>query len=607
MDGKEILAHQVRDDPSMGDLLYWGGSLKGRFTIKSAIKIIRGDDDAPADGSWELVWNLRVLQRVKVLLWLILHDRLMHNVNRFKRDLTNDPKCKVCPEHDETMAHVLRDCRAAREIWKQERNEMSPEIWPSYFALAIWWIWKWRCNVAFDKGDENPIDIRTFLLARFEETWRVLGDGEQNPNATSGQRVEALIRWLAPPVGPMYYKGLYHLFYQYNPWGSTWGNIVWAHSVSRDLINWEALEPALHESKPFDINGVWSGSATILPGNRPVILYTGLTATSVQVQNVAIPANLSDPYLRKWVKSNYNPIITPTSDVNTSLFRDLTTAWWSQGYWHIVVGSRRKHRGMAYLYKSRDFKKWTKAKHPLHSAPNTGMWECPDFFPVSTRGKNGLDTSTTGSNVKHVLKVSLDVTRFEYYTIGKYDANKGRYVPDNAKIDGWNGLRFDYDITALKGWAGIQAIPRSIWLDPKGKQLVQWPVEEVERLRANKVELNNRPLKSGNRFEIKGITTVQADVEVTFKIPNLEKADIFNSNWVDPQDLCIQMGSNVRGNNRDIVYDGGGSYGIVETAFCAEAKACLGALTWALAKGFKRIAMYTDCAALVVGVILLFL
>ncbi|XP_021765134.1 beta-fructofuranosidase, insoluble isoenzyme 1-like isoform X1 [Chenopodium quinoa] len=374
----------------------------------------------------------------------------------------------------------------------------------------------------------------------------------------------------------MYYKGLYHLFYQYNPWGSTWGNIVWAHSVSGDLINWEALEPAIHESKPFDINGVWSGSATILPGNRPVILYTGLTATSVQVQNVAIPANLSDPYLRKWVKPDYNPIITPTSDVNTSLFRDPTTAWWSQGHWHIVVGSRRKHRGVAYLYKSRDFKKWTKAKHPLHSAPNTGMWECPDFFPVSTRSKNGLDTSTTGSNVKHVLKVSLDVTRFEYYTIGKYDANKDQYYPDNAKIDGWNGLRFDYgnfyasktffdsqkgrrilwgwsneswtpDITALKGWAGIQAIPRSIWLDPKGKQLVQWPVEEVERLRANKVELNNRQLKPGNRFEIKGITPVQADVEVIFKIPNLEKADTFDSNWVDPQDLCIQIGSNVRG------------------------------------------------------------
>uniref|UniRef100_A0A803M4I5 RNase H type-1 domain-containing protein n=1 Tax=Chenopodium quinoa TaxID=63459 RepID=A0A803M4I5_CHEQI len=61
----------------------------------------------------------------------------------------------------------------------------------------------------------------------------------------------------------------------------------------------------------------------------------------------------------------------------------------------------------------------------------------------------------------------------------------------------------------------------------------------------------------------------------------------------------MRIGWVFAGNNMDIVYEGGGSYGIAETTFCAEAKACLGALTWALAKGFKRIAMYTDCAALI--------
>ncbi|XP_021843022.2 beta-fructofuranosidase, insoluble isoenzyme 1 [Spinacia oleracea] len=374
----------------------------------------------------------------------------------------------------------------------------------------------------------------------------------------------------------MMYKGLYHLFYQYNPWGSIWGNIVWAHSVSKDLINWKALEPAIHGSEPFDINGVWSGSATILPGNRPAILYTGITANNVQVQNVAFPANLSDPYLQKWVKPVYNPIITPGPEMNISTFRDPTTAWWSGGHWNILVGSRRKHRGLVYLYRSRDFKTWTKAKHPLHSVSKTGMWECPDFFPVPTQGKHGLDTSTMGSNVKHVLKVSLDITRYEYYTIGKYDPIINRYFPDNAEIDGWNGLRYDYgnfyasktffdsekgrrilwgwsneswtpDVSAVKGWAGVQAIPRLLWLDPSGKQLLQWPVEEVERLRGNKVELKYHHLKPGNKFEIKGITPAQADIEVVFEIPSIEKAEVFDPKWVDPQDLCIRMGSSNRG------------------------------------------------------------
>ena len=77
-------------------------------------------------------------------------------------------------------------------------------------------------------------------------------------------------------AGPMYYKGLYHLFYQYNPKVVVWGNIVWAHSVSTDLIDWVALEPGIYPSKPFDVNGCWSGSATVLPSGVPVIMYTGI-------------------------------------------------------------------------------------------------------------------------------------------------------------------------------------------------------------------------------------------------------------------------------------------------------------------------------------------
>lgn len=243
----------------------------------------------------------------------------------------------------------------------------------------------------------------------------------------------------------MYFKGIYHLFYQYNPKGAVWGNIVWAHSFSRDLINWKALPHALSPSKPFDINGCWSGSATILPGGRPVIMYTGIDPHNRQVQNYAVPANLSDPYLRDWVKPDFNPVVDPDSGVNASAFRDPTTGWRGKsGHWRTVIGSRRGSRGMAYLYRSRDFVKWTRAKHPLHSVANTGMWECPDFYPVPLTGKRGLDTSVSGGGVKHVLKVSLDLTRYDYYTVGKYLENKDRYVPDNTSPDGWLGLRYDY-------------------------------------------------------------------------------------------------------------------------------------------------------------------
>ena len=63
---------------------------------------------------------------------------------------------------------------------------------------------------------------------------------------------------------------------------------------------------------------------------------------------------------------------------------------------------------------------------------------------MSLSGKNGLDTPLVGPNLKHIFKVSLDVTRYDYYTVGKYHTQIDRYVPDNTSIDGWDGLRYDY-------------------------------------------------------------------------------------------------------------------------------------------------------------------
>ncbi|CAI8602431.1 unnamed protein product [Vicia faba] len=379
--------------------------------------------------------------------------------------------------------------------------------------------------------------------------------------------------------GPMYYRGIYHLFYQYNPKGAVWGNIVWGHSVSKDLINWKELEPALFPSKPFDKYGCWSGSATILPGKGPVILYTGVVdKQSNEVQCIAIPANASDPLLTNWVKPDrLNPILTADHGMNGSVFRDPTTAWFGKdGHWRILIGGKTGDTGVAYLYRSKNFLKWIRAKHPIHSAKRTGMWECPDFYPVSLEGKNGLDLSMMGNNVKHVLKNSLDITRYEYYTIGTYLQNQDKYIPDKTSEDGWGGLRYDYgnfyasksffdptknrriiwgwanesdtkEDDVKKGWAGIQAIPRTVWLDSSRRQLRQWPVEELNRLRGKQVEMKNRKLKKGGYLEVKGITASQADVEVTFSFSSLDKAEAFDPKWENAEDLCAQKGSKVPG------------------------------------------------------------
>ncbi|XP_068478811.1 beta-fructofuranosidase, cell wall isozyme-like isoform X2 [Phaseolus vulgaris] len=372
--------------------------------------------------------------------------------------------------------------------------------------------------------------------------------------------------------GPMRYGGLYHLFYQYNPQAAVWGNIVWGHSVSKDLVNWTTLDPAIFPSQPSDIKGCWSGSTTLLPGNKPAILYTGIDSMGHQVQNLAKPKNLSDPFLKEWVKFPQNPLMAATSDNNIeSDFRDPTTAWLGQdGHWRVLVGSKRRTRGMALLYRSKDFVNWVQAKHPLYSTKDSGMWECPDFFPVLKNGQLGVDTSVNGDHVRHVLKASMKSQ--DYYMIGSYNAAKDVFLPDKG-FDEFVS-RYDYgkyyasksffddgkkrrvlfgwvDESSIeaddikKGWSGIIGIPRAMWVHDSGKQLVQWPVVEIEELRTNPVNLPPQVLKGGQLLQINGVTATQADVEISFEVSKLIEAEVLD-NWTDPKILCSQKGSSIK-------------------------------------------------------------
>lgn len=380
------------------------------------------------------------------------------------------------------------------------------------------------------------------------------------------------------PNGPLEYKGIYHLFYQYNPEGAVWNQkIFWGHSTSTDLINWTEEPIAIEPSMPFDVNGCWSGSATILQDGNPAILYTGINQQNHQVQNLATPKNSSDPYLREWIKLPHNPLMTPNVEKNieTDSFRDPSTAWLlPDGKWRVIVGSKIGSRGLATLYKSKDFKQWIEVEHPLHSANGTGIWECPDFYPVYKGGSFGVDTSVIGSNVKHVMKLSLFDTQYEYYTIGTYDIGEDVYLPDEGSVESDLGLRYDYGKfyasksffdsvvkrrilwgwvnesssqtdDVKKGWSGVQAIPRRVLLDKHGKQLVQWPVSEVERLRENQVDLPCSVIDEGSLVEVAGISSSQADIEISFKLSshqykNVDKLDLSSTN---PQLLCSEKGA----------------------------------------------------------------
>ncbi|XVE88717.1 hypothetical protein DITRI_Ditri19aG0091400 [Diplodiscus trichospermus] len=410
----------------------------------------------------------------------------------------------------------------------------------------------------------------------FKNLQTVQSDASTKQPYRTGYHFQPPKNWIN---GLMVYKGIYHLFYQYNPKGAVWGNIVWAHSTSTDLVNWTPHAVAIYPSQPSDINGCWSGSATILPGGKPAILYTGIDPKNSQVQNLAVPKNLSDPYLTEWIKSPKNPLMQPTAQnqINASSFRDPTTAWLGPDKkWRVIIGSKINRQGLAVLYKSKDFVNWVESPTPLHSAKDSGMWECPDFYPVLVTGQNGVDASLNGPSVKHVLKISLDDTKHDYYTIGLYDSVKDIYTPDKGSVESDSGLRYDYGKyyasktfydsvknrrilmgwmnesssvadDVKKGWAGVYSIPRKIWLAKSGKQLLQWPVAEIEKQRANHVSLPSKLLKGGSVIEISGVTAAQADVDISFKISDFEKAEVLKPSWTNPQLLCSQKGASVKG------------------------------------------------------------
>ncbi|CAN6470212.1 unnamed protein product [Victoria cruziana] len=366
--------------------------------------------------------------------------------------------------------------------------------------------------------------------------------------------------WMNDPNGPLFYMGWYHLFYQYNPDSAVWGNITWGHAVSKDLIHWLYLDLAMVPDHWYDINGVWTGSATLLPDGRIVMIYTGSTNESVQVQNVAVPANLSDPLLHDWIKYEGNPVLIPPTDILYNDFRDPTTAWFGKDgkTWYLIIGSKVNTTGIALVYKTTNFYSYELMEGLLHAVPQTGMWECVDFYPVSTMSPTGLDTSTNEMNVKYVLKASLDDLKKDFYALGSYDEANQTWSPDDPEIDVGIGMRYDYgkyyasktfydqykgrrilwgwigetdsEKTDLeKGWASLQTIPRVVYLDLKtNSNLIQWPVEEVESLRTTQFSFENITVAAGSVLPLNITPATQLDINIEMEFPyaeNITEAD----------------------------------------------------------------------------------
>jgi fructan beta-fructosidase len=213
------------------------------------------------------------------------------------------------------------------------------------------------------------------------------------PGATGSTAYQELYRpqfhftpaqnWMNDPNGLVYYKGEYHLFFQYNPFGNQWGNMSWGHAVSRDLVHWQQLPVAI----PMQGDElIFSGSAVVDYANTSgfgtrknppmVAIYTSARPGS-QAQSLAYSLDRG----RTWTKYAGNPVL----DIGSAEFRDPKVFWYApQHKWVMAVSKALDHK--IALYSSLDLKAWTHMSDFGPANATGGAWECPDLFPLQVDG-----------------------------------------------------------------------------------------------------------------------------------------------------------------------------------------------------------------------------
>jgi beta-fructofuranosidase len=313
--------------------------------------------------------------------------------------------------------------------------------------------------------------------------------------------------WMNDPNGPIFWNGVYHMFFQYNPNAAVWGDMHWAHAVSPDMIHWRHLPIALAPTPGWaDADGCFTGSAVDDRGTASIV-YTGVKSSTPETatlrdgthtfREVQCLATSADPQLRTWAKWK-NPIIEPPADPLLTGFRD-PFLWRDHHVWYLGVGSGiRKRGGRVLLYRSKNLRQW-EYLHPLVSGKWTGrestnpvdsgeMWECPDFFPLGS--KHVLLYSTAGKVIWETG--DLDRKDLVFHSLRSGVLDHGTYYAQKTQLDaklnrilwGWIPETRPEAEFSTAGWAGCMALPRVLTLNAQNDlEMRVAPVAQLLRQR----------------------------------------------------------------------------------------------------------------------------
>ena len=184
--------------------------------------------------------------------------------------------------------------------------------------------------------------------------------------------------WMNDPNGMFYKDGVWHLCYQFNPYGSQWENMTWGHSTSTDLVHWTANPTAI---TPDALGTIFSGCCVVDKNNTAgfgndaiVAFYTSAGAS--QMQSMAYSTDGG----KTFTKYVGNPVITDEKKD----FRDPHVFWNEEaGFWNMILAAGQEMQ----IYSSANLKDWKYESSFGHEYGNHGgVWECPDLMKMKVRG-----------------------------------------------------------------------------------------------------------------------------------------------------------------------------------------------------------------------------
>lgn len=304
--------------------------------------------------------------------WTIRH--LVSEQNIVSLDVTEDylllpiqddaPEGKICIVKDNEQKGTLMNVRLARE----RVDSYVPFVLSAYKGQHI--------SIDIQGVPENALCWKELKMSdSFDMTNKEMFRPVYHHTPVYG--------WMNDPNGMFYKDGVYHLYFQYNPYGSVWGNMHWGHSTSTDLMHWNFEGCAI---VPDAWGAIFSGSCVVDHNNTAgfgkgavVAFYTSAKATpwgDVQSQSMAYSLDNG----KTFTKYEGNPILTSSEKD----FRDPKIFWYAPGKHWVMMLAVGQHME---IYSSVNLKEWKKeSEFGAMQGAHGGVWECPDLVEIPVEG-----------------------------------------------------------------------------------------------------------------------------------------------------------------------------------------------------------------------------